>query len=72
MSDTTNFEAAKYSSRDTRGALFVDCSECRRGGKGDEKVKCSAGWQIKKGNKGGCFSGHLLNHLVVDRLDKEG
>jgi len=57
---------AKYSKKDTRGALQVDCSECERGGNGSDKDKCSCGWKIKKGNKGGCFCGTLLSNLEVD------
>ena len=54
---------AKYSKRDTRGALYVDCVECNRGGNGNDKDKCSAGWRTKKGNKGGCFLGELIEGL---------
>lgn len=54
----------KYSKRDSRLTLFVDCSECERGGNGDQS--CSAGWKTKKGNKGGCFSGKLLEKYVVN------
>lgn len=59
---------AKYSKKDSRGALYVDCSECTRGGNGgkDERSKCSSGWLKKKGNKGGCFCGTLLPGLTVD------
>lgn len=53
----------KYSKRDTRGALFVDCAECNRGGNGNDKDKCSSGWRTKKGNKGGCFLGELIEGL---------
>lgn len=57
---------AKYSERDTKGKLFVDCSECERGGNGNDKDKCSAGWRIKKGKNGGCFVGQLINGLYVE------
>lgn len=46
---------------DTRQKLFVDCSECERGGKGDQT--CSSGWTIKTKNRGGCFCGDLLEPL---------
>ncbi|RAV18855.1 hypothetical protein [Paenibacillus contaminans] len=49
----------KYSKPDSRGKLFVDCSECKRGGKGDQT--CSSGWKIKTGKRGGCFIGELLD-----------
>ena len=44
---------AKYSRTDTKGKLYVDCSECERGGNGSDKDKCSCGWQIKRGRQGG-------------------
>lgn len=56
----------KYSQRDTRGMLCVDCSECNRGGNGQDEDKCAAGARIKKGNKGACFSGELIHSLEVD------
>jgi hypothetical protein len=54
---------AKHSKRDTKGKLFVDCSECVRGGNGCATDKCSCGWKVKRGGKGGCFLGTLLSHL---------
>lgn len=56
---------AKYSRSDARGMLYVDCSECERGGNGSEKDKCSCGWQIKRGKQGGCFLGKLRAGLTV-------
>ena len=56
---------AKYSKKDTRGTLCVDCSECARGGNGNDENKCSSGWKIKKGNKGSCFCGELLPGLTT-------
>lgn len=56
---------AKYSRLDTRGKLFVDCSECNRGGNGTDPEKCSCGWQVKKGKQGGCFAGDLIEGLEV-------
>lgn len=52
---------AKHSTRDSRGVLFVACSECKRGGNGDES--CSSGWKVKRGGleKGACFVGELLD-----------
>jgi hypothetical protein len=44
---------------DSRGALYVDCSECVRGGNGKDK-DCSGGWTIKRPRKGGCFNGELI------------
>ena len=56
---------ARYSSRDSRGALQVDCSECERGGNGTDKDKCACGWQIKRGKRGGCFAGVLIRGLEI-------
>lgn len=56
---------AKYSTRDSRGMLVVDCAECVRGGNGDGQDRCASGWKIKRGNKGCCFSGVLLPKLTV-------
>lgn len=56
---------AKYSERDNRGMLCVDCSECKRGGNGADKEKCSSGHRHKKGNKGACFMGELIDNLFV-------
>ena len=56
-------KTAKHSKRDSRGMLFVDCSECRRGGNGSDQDKCSCGWRVKRSNKSGCFLGHLIEGL---------
>ena len=56
---------AKYSRTDTKGKLYVDCSECERGGNGSDKDKCSCGWQVKRGRQGGCFLGTLRAGLTV-------
>ena len=58
-------EQAEYSERDTRGMLFVDCSECERVGNGGDNDKCSSGWEKKTGNHGGCFMGELIEGLEV-------
>lgn len=55
----------KYSRTDTKGKLYVDCSECERGGNGRDKDKCSCGWQVKRGKQGGCFLGTLRAGLTV-------
>ena len=47
--------------RDTRGALWVACSECERGGNGTDEDKCASGWNRKKYNGLGCFSGKILS-----------
>lgn len=57
-----------HSFEDTRGNLWVACSECNRGGNGKDKDKCSSGWKCKKFNGMGCFLGDLLekfNHKTT-------
>lgn len=48
----------KYSGKDSRGKIYIDCSECKKGGNGEQT--CSSGHKIKKGNQGMCFLGKLL------------
>lgn len=62
---------AKYSSKDSRGMLCVDCSECERGGNGSDKDKCSCGWKVKKGKNGSCFAGTLMAGLEVWIMSEE-
>lgn len=52
-----------HSYKDTKGLLWVACSECERGGKGSDKDKCSSGWKVKRFNGLGCFLGTLLKKL---------
>lgn len=54
---------AKFSERDNRGKVVVDCIECKSGSKGD--MSCSSGAKVKKGHVGSCFSGELLDGLIV-------
>jgi len=51
---------AKYSGMDTKGKVYIDCSECERGGNGSAVDKCSCGHNIKRGGKGMCFLGTLM------------
>lgn len=55
----------KYSELDTKGKLYVDCTECNRGANGKDKDKCAAGWRYKKGNQGGRFMGTLIDGLTL-------
>jgi len=55
--------------KDSRGALYVDCSECERGGNGADQDKCSCGGRVKKSKKTGCFSGTLMEKYTVE-VDK--
>ena len=52
---------AKFSGKDSKGKIYIDCSECERGGNGSDQDKCSAGAKHKKGNKGMCFMGTLMS-----------
>ena len=54
-----------HSYRDTKGVLWVSCSECDRGGNGSDKDKCSSGWRCKSFNGFGCFIGTLANGIKV-------
>lgn len=58
---------AKFSEKDSRGAVHVDCSECNRGINGNDKDKCCAGAKpkYKKGGKGGCYLGELIDGLKI-------
>ena len=56
---------AEYSYKDTRGALWVACSECERGANGSDENKCTCGWQVTHGSKLGCFIGTLLAGIEV-------
>jgi hypothetical protein len=47
----------KNSKTTSDGKRWVACSECDRGGNGSDKDKCSSGWQVKRFNGMGCFSG---------------
>jgi hypothetical protein len=51
---------SKHSWKDKDGRVFVDCSECERGGNGKAVDKCSCGWQKKRGRQGGCYLGTLM------------
>ncbi|ATW24135.1 hypothetical protein DCMF_04475 [Candidatus Formimonas warabiya] len=55
----------KGSFKDSRGKLFVDCAECKRGGNGDDADKCSSGWNKKRINNGGCFCGDLMEKFEI-------
>lgn len=49
-----------HSYYDIKDRLMVACSECERGGNGNDKDKCSCGWKIRRGGRMGCFSGTLM------------
>lgn len=59
----------KWSEKDSRGYWYVACCECQRGGNGD--ADCSAGWQVKKGSRTGCFAGTFLNKFKTDEDQPE-
>jgi hypothetical protein len=55
-----------FSEKDSRGSIYIDCTECKRGFNGEKS--CSAGAKNKKGNVGGCFSGNLLEKYDQSKL----
>ena len=50
-----------HSGFDTRGYLYVACTECIRGWNGDKS--CSAGWNVKQYRGQICFSGEPLPEI---------
>jgi hypothetical protein len=56
---------AKYSEKGSKGVIWVDCIECKRGPKGSGKDKCSAGVDVKKGGRWCCASGTLIDGLEI-------
>lgn len=54
----------KHSFKDSRGHIYVDCTECSRGSGGEDPDKCASGWQVKRGGRAGCFSGKLRRGLL--------
>ena len=49
-----------HSYKDSKGHLWIACSECERGANGTDKDKCSCGWKVKRYNGLGCFIGPLM------------
>ena len=45
--------------KDSKGKLWVACSECERGLNGSDRDKCSCA-KTKKFNGSGCFCGQLM------------
>jgi hypothetical protein len=43
----------------------VYCHECTRGGNGDDKDKCSCGWQKKKKSNLGCYLGTKMKPKIT-------
>jgi hypothetical protein len=46
-----------HSFTDYNGKIWTACCECNRGGNGNDKDKCSCGWQCTEWNELGCFLG---------------
>ena len=46
-----------HSFKDEKGRQWTACCECNRGGNGNDKDKCSCGWQCTEWNQMGCFLG---------------
>ena len=58
----------KFSGRDSKGKLYVDCTECKRGINGSDEDKCSAGMRCKKGGQGMCFCGDLIEKYDESKI----
>jgi hypothetical protein len=43
----------------------VYCHECTRGGNGNDKDKCSCGWQQKKKSSLGCYLGTKIEPEIT-------
>lgn len=51
---------------DSKGRLYVDCSECERGGYGSDADKCSSGHDIRTPRRGGCFAGSIIPGVLKE------
>lgn len=51
--------------KDSKGKLWVACSECHIGGNGLSSEKCACGWKCKKKNGLGCFCGEFIKTLKL-------
>lgn len=40
--------------------MYLKCHECNRGGNGNDKDKCAAGWQVTEPTVLGCFTGEEI------------
>lgn len=49
-----------HSFKDNKGKQWTACCECNLGGNGNDKDKCSAGWQVTEWNGLGCFIGMAI------------
>lgn len=56
-----------HSFYDAKDKLFVDCSECERGGNGNAKDRCSCGFKVKRHNGLGCFMGDLIEGIIIQK-----
>lgn len=63
LGGVSRMKMAKHSKFDTRGKAWIACSECARGGNGDQS--CSAGWKVKRGGNNGCCVGSLHDGLAM-------
>jgi len=59
-----------HSFNDRDGRLWVACSECSRGGNGEQS--CGCGWRVKKFKGEGCFAGDLLEKYSENLKNKQG
>ena len=49
--------------------LFIDCSECKKGGNGTEIKGCMIGHRIIKPREYGCFTGELLDTITSEEIE---
>lgn len=56
-----------HSFTDDNGKRWTACCECNRGGNGNDKDKCSCGWQSIEWDKRGCFLGSAIVGEPVKR-----
>ncbi len=57
---------------DSKGHLYVDCSECERGGNGPDADKCSSGQDIRTPFRGGCFAGGIIPAVLKKVTKPQG
>ena len=59
-----------YSFYDKKGMLYIDCAECTRGGNGNDKDSCSAGFRYKKPGVAGCFNGTIMPNVDLSKAER--
>jgi len=58
-----------HSFTDDKGKKWTACSECNRGGNGNDKEKCSSGWQCRSWNGSGCYLGlQIVGEIIPAKV----